>query len=118
MNSLNSIRIVAFLATALLLGSGSAATLADLDKAMSYDGLQKITVKGIDLAYARPGATLSSYNRIKLDPVDVAFRKDWNPTRPGSMIKISADEREDIRSGVAKLVYERVRQGTAEQERL
>ena len=35
----------------------------NLDEAMSYDGLQKINIKGIDMAYALPGATLSGYRR-------------------------------------------------------
>jgi Protein of unknown function (DUF3313) len=105
-NSIQSIRFVLSLAAALALTSAFAATRADLDKAMSHDGLQKITVKGIDLAYARPGASLASYDHVKLDPIDVAFRKDWNPTRPGSRIKVSSEERENIRSGVAKLAYE------------
>jgi FixJ family two-component response regulator len=38
-----------------------ASTKADLEKAMSYDGLEKINVKVIDLAYARRGATLAGY---------------------------------------------------------
>jgi len=94
------------LASMTLLTSGFAATKEDLEKAMSYDGLQKITVKGIDLAYARPGATLAAYDRVKLEPVDVAFRKDWNPKVPGSRIKVGTAERENIRTGVAKIVYE------------
>ena len=73
---------------------------------MSHDGLRKISVKGIELAYARPGATLAGYNRIKLDPVEVAFHKDWDPTMSRSRIKVSAEQREAIRTGVAKLVYE------------
>ena len=36
---------------------------------MSYDGLQKIKVKGIDLAYSRPGASLAGYNKLIIDPV-------------------------------------------------
>lgn len=83
-----------------------AATKADLEQAMSHDGLQQISVKGIALAYARPGATLAGYNRVKLDPVEVAFRKDWDPKRTGSSLKISADERENIRNGVARIVHD------------
>jgi len=83
-----------------------ASTKADLEQAMSHDGLQKISVKGIALAYARPGATLAGYSRIKLDPVEVAFRKDWDPKRTGSSLKISAEERENIRTGVAKIVHD------------
>ena len=106
MNTFSPIRIAALLVSTLLLTSAFAATNADLEKAMSYDGLQKINVKGIDLAYARPGATLAGYNRLKLEPIDVAFRKDWNPTMTGSRIKLSSEERENIRTAVAKIVYE------------
>jgi hypothetical protein len=83
-----------------------AASMAELDGAMGVDGLQKITVKGIEMAYARPGATLAGYDKIKLEPVEVAFGKNWNPTRPGSMLKISAQERENIRAGVAKIIHD------------
>lgn len=106
MNIIKSVRIAALLALTLLLTNAFASTQADLEKAMSYDGLQRITVKGIDLAYARPGASLAAYNRVELEPIDVAFRKDWNPTRPGSRIKVSSEERENIRTAVAKIVYE------------
>src|ERR1700730_5303507 len=106
MNTIESVGVVTLLASALLLTSAFAASNTDLEKAMGYDGLQKISVKGIDLAYARPGATLAGYNRVMLEPIDVAFSKDWNPTRTGSNIKLSAEERENIRTGVAKIVYE------------
>jgi hypothetical protein len=90
----------------LILPAAFAASKAELEQALSHDGLQKVSVKGLDLAYAKPGATLAAYNRVKLDPVEVAFRKDWNPTRTGSSLKLSAEERENIRSGTAKIVLE------------
>jgi hypothetical protein len=107
MNSIDSVRIVALLASMLLLTTASAASKAELDKAMSYDGLQRVSVKGVDLAYARPGATLAGYNRVMLEPIDVAFHKNWNPTRAGSRLKLSVEERENIRTGVAKIVYDK-----------
>ena len=79
---------------------------AALEEGMSHDGLQKIKVKGIDLAYSRPGASLAGYNKLIIDPVEVAFRKDWDPTRTGSRAKLDAKERESIRSGVATIVQE------------
>jgi len=100
------IRIVPLLASMLWLPATLAASKADLEQALSHDGLQKVTVKGVDLAYVRPGATLAGYSRVKLDPVEVAFRKDWDPKRTGSSFKLSADERESIRQGVAKIVYD------------
>jgi hypothetical protein len=106
-NTIKSASILALLAPALLVATAFAASQSDLERAMSHDGLQKISVKGIDLAYARPGATLAGYNRVKLEPVEVSFSKDWNPTAStGSRIKPSSEVRENIRTGVAKLVYE------------
>ena len=48
---------------------------------MSYDGLEPVQVKGISLAYKRPGTTLAGYQRVSIDPVEVRFHKDWKPTR-------------------------------------
>jgi len=91
-------------ALTLVLTSSLAASKKDVDDAMSRDGLQKISVKGLDLAYARPGASLAAYKRVKLDPVEVQFDKSWEPTRTGSRIKLGPEEREKIRVSVAKLV--------------
>jgi hypothetical protein len=77
-----------------------------LDEAMSQGGLRKVSVKGIELAYAKPGASLASYKRVRIDPVEVSFHKSWDPTRTGSNIKVSAAERQKILDGMAKLVQE------------
>jgi len=104
MNTFRRAGLAAALALTLAPLLALAAGQKELEELMSHDGLQKISVKDIDLAFARPGATLASYNRIKLDPVEVAFRKDWNPERTGSHIKLSTAERENIRNGVATIV--------------
>lgn len=108
MKKLHLILSGATLALAALLPAVSLAQSprAALEETMSYDGLQKIKVKGIDLAYARPGASLAGYGKVIIDPVEVSFRKDWDPARTGSRMKIDAKERENIRSGVAKIVQE------------
>jgi len=46
--------------------------------------------------------------------VEVRFSKDWNPTRTGSQIPLGAEQREEIRSGMAKLVYEQFVKALAE----
>jgi len=97
---------LALLSLALGAGGALAASTKDLDARMSRDGLQKTKVKNVDLVYARPGATLAAYKRVKLDPVEVAFSPSWNPTRTGSSLKLSAQEKENIRIGVARLVEE------------
>lgn len=105
MNMAKFVHVMALLASMLVLPV-FAASKAELEQALSHDGLQKVSVKGLDLAFARPGASLAAYGRVKLEPVEVAFHKDWNPTRTGSRLKLSAEERENIRSGTAKIVYE------------
>jgi hypothetical protein len=105
----NAIRfpaLVRVLPLLLAAATAFAASTQDVEEAMSYDGLQKIKVKNIDLAYARPGATLAAYQRVKLDPVEVSFHKSWDPKKTGSSFKISAEDRENIRTGVATLVRE------------
>jgi hypothetical protein len=100
------VRIASLLATILWLHGAVAASKADLEQVLTHDGLQKVTVKDVDQVYVRPGATLAGYNRVKLDPVEVAFRKDWEPKKIGSNVKLTAEERESIRQGVAKIVYD------------
>lgn len=98
------------LALPLLLLQGAPAwsksSSKELDEAMRQGGLEKISVKGIELAYAKPGATLANYKRVKIDPVEVSFHKSWDPTKTGSNLKVSSTERENILNGVAKLVQE------------
>ena len=77
-----------------------------LDAKMAYDGLEPVKVKGITLAYRRPGATLAGYTRVQIDPVEVRFSKNWNPTSTGSRLPLPAEDREAIRTGLAKLVQE------------
>jgi hypothetical protein len=87
-------------------GCASSGGTQAIDEAMSHDGLQKVEVEGIELAYARPRATLGGYNKVKLDPIEVAFHKDWDPQQPGSHFKISSRDRENIRTEVARIVGE------------
>jgi Protein of unknown function (DUF3313) len=75
-----------------------------LEQALSYDGLEKISVKGIDLAFALPGATLSGYKSVILDPVNVSFHKDFKPEVTGTRRNLSPEELQKIRSNVSKAV--------------
>jgi hypothetical protein len=95
-----------FGALVLSAGAYAAPPSPELNDFMSYDGLQKTTIKGVDLAYTRPGATLASYKSVLLVPVEVAFYKNWDPNVPGTPWKISASDREVIKQRAAKLVYD------------
>ena len=51
---------------------------------VTEDGLELTKVKGVDLMYRRPGATLTGYNKVMVDPVQVAFSKSWDPRDYGT----------------------------------
>lgn len=91
----------------MLMSNAFAAKVSkEVEERMSHDGLQQIKLKEVDLAYARPGASLAGYSKVILDPVEVSFSKYWDPKRTGSNFKLSNEEREDIRSGMATIVQE------------
>lgn len=77
-----------------------------IDDIATAEGLTKVQVKGVDLAYRREGVSLAQYTKLIVDPVQVAFHKSWDPRRPGSNLKMSANEIANIRNGVAKIVQE------------
>ncbi len=104
MNTNRVLRPLAGLIPLLLAATVLAQQPKNLDEAMSYDGLQKINIKGIDMAYALPGATLSGYSKVMIDPIGVRFHKDWKPTVPGSTRSLSPSDQQKIRDKVAKVV--------------
>ena len=110
-------KIKVLLAATFAAGVAHAASQAEFDKAMAYDGLQPVQVKGLSLAYKRPDATLAGYKRVRIDPVEVRFDKNWKPTEPGSRLPLSASVREDIRTGLAKLVRDQFVKALAAQGR-
>jgi len=101
-----TLKAACLVALTVALTHAPAATKKEIDQALSEGGLQKLKVKDIELAYARPGASLAAYKRVKLDPVEVEFRKSKDPARTGSAVKLSDEEREKIRSNVARAVQE------------
>lgn len=93
------------MAAVMLAASLSAAAIAE-EAPVEWDGLQKTKVKGIDLAYVRPGVDASAYSKIMLDPVQVAFSKDWKPERTGSRMPVSQEDRDRIAEGLAALAHD------------
>jgi hypothetical protein len=70
---------------------------ADEPPATTHDGLQLTKSKKLDLLYVQPGATLSGYNSVWLEPVQVAFSKSWKPDPR----KVDSQDRERIRTELA-----------------
>lgn len=104
--SLDRLLIVSLLCAGLLGPSLAPAASKAVEEALSADGLEKIKVRNIDLVYARPGASLAAYSKVRISPVSVAFRKDFDPQKPGSRMKYAPEELDRIRTGVARIVEE------------
>ena len=96
-----------FFLTAFLAMTGvTAAQSADvsLNPAVDDEGLVSVKVRGLDHVYAQPGADLSRYTKVMLDPVEVSFSKSWNPVPAGT--RVTAAEKQTIKEGLAKILRE------------
>ena len=90
-------RLIRSLGAVALLGLGFAASAwAAKPPQVTEDGLQLTKSKGIGLLYVRPGASLVGYTKVMLDPVEVAFSKNWNPRDYGTF-GLKASEVDKIR---------------------
>ena len=71
-----------------------------------WDGLRKTKIKGLGLAYVRPGADMSIYSKIILDPLQVEFSKNWKPEAPGSNRKLSQQDMDTVKQRLTDLATE------------
>ena len=93
--------------TALLcIGIDAAALAAKQPPQTTEDGLELKKSKKVDLLYVRPGATLTGYTKIMMDPVQVAFSKSWDPKDYGGTFGLKTSDVERIRNGIAELARE------------
>lgn len=87
---------------ALVLSSGP----AEAKKApATWDGLVQMKSKRLKLVYLQPGADFRAYQKVMLDPTEVAFQKDWrrdyNNTAMGLQGRVSeAEVQKIIKEGV------------------
>jgi hypothetical protein len=105
------------LAAAVTLGA-AAAIRADQSTAAveaNDEGLVPVEIKGLDHVYARPGANLSGYSKVMLDPVEISFSKNWKPDPAGG--PITPAERQTIKDGLAKILREELRKELAKSGR-
>jgi hypothetical protein len=91
------------LACCALLG---ASAFAAKKPPQEWDGLSLVKLKGLDAAYARPGADFTIYNKIIIDPIQVAFAKGWDKEETFSKRKLSAEQLEEIKGKIAKVAEE------------
>jgi len=71
-----------------------------------WDGLKLVKLKGMDAAYARPGADFTIYTKIMIDPIQVAFAKNWDAKSNYNNQKIPASKLEEIKTKLGKLAEE------------
>ena len=77
--------------------------LAMADAPKEWDGLELRPSKSVALLYVRPGASLSGYKKVRLEPLQVAFDKNWDPnaSRTGSY-RLDKDDMEKIKKALAE----------------
>jgi hypothetical protein len=66
------------------------------------DGLVRVQSKQVDTVYAKSGVSLERYKRVILDPVDIAFKIDWEKRHP----EVSESDVARIRSQGSAVFYE------------
>ncbi len=64
-------------ACALLLCGFAIPASAKDESGGAWDGLVEVKPKRLDAAYLMPGADFRPYTKLMIDPVEVAFRKNW-----------------------------------------
>src|SRR5688572_1278795 len=84
----------------------SVVALAAKKPPAEWDGLQLVKLKGVDAAYARPGADFTVYSKIIIDPIQVAFHKEWDKESTIYKQKLTTAQLDDIKQRMGKLAEE------------
>jgi len=71
-----------------------------------WDGLSLVKLKGVDAAYKLPGADFSIYTKIIIDPIQVAFAKNWDKEETFSKRKLTAQQLDEIKGKIQKVAEE------------
>jgi hypothetical protein len=78
-------RVSGRLSLAVLVMSAAAAALlpamAADEPPKEWDGLVRVSSKKLDHVYKLPEADFSGYQRVRLDPIEVEFDKNWKPNQ-------------------------------------
>jgi len=89
--------------------AGAPKSRRDAESMWNAEGLSKLNVKGLDVVYARPGATLGGYDKFMLRPITVAFQRDWEKrSAPGTRTPIKTQDAQRIKDRLSALVREEV----------
>jgi hypothetical protein len=90
--------LVSLLSFLVLAATASLTAIAAEPPATTPEGLERVENSRLDLVYRRPGVDMTGYTKIMLDPVEVAFMKQWTQ----DFRQVSKSDRERIRSELAK----------------
>lgn len=84
-------------------GLWSIAALAASDLPQtSFDGLQLVPSKDVEVLYLRPGASLKPYKRVVILDCFVAFRKTWQRDQNSSGLRVSSADMNRIKKKLAE----------------
>jgi hypothetical protein len=101
-------RIAAACVMAGVMAAGRAA--AEVPMPSEWSGMQRVERPGLDAVYLRDGASLAKYRRVLLDPVDVSFDRNFEPSRTTtSRARPDVADTRRIREDLAKLAQRVVR---------
>ena len=69
-----------------------------------WDGLARVKSKQLDHLYKLPEADFSGYKRVRLDPIEVEFDKNWKPndSERSSSRRLTPEDIEKIKKALAE----------------
>ena len=74
-------------------------TLANTPPA-EWDGLVRVENRRLDHMYLLPDVSFAGYTRVRLDPIEVSFYRNWNTNRSSSQ-RLRQSDVENIKSSLA-----------------
>ena len=100
---------------AAILGFAPALAAADA-QAPAPSELRRIDIHGLQFVEALPGADLSRYTGVYLEPIQISFQRNWESTAVTGA-PVSAREQLTIRSGLARVMREELIQVLTKDQR-
>jgi hypothetical protein len=96
--------VTAVLAGATLLSMVSGAAVAQ-QLPQEWDGLVRVKNSSLEHVYVRPNVEFKAYKRVRLDPVQVAMDKNWDPNsgKVGLRGGLSSADVQRIREDLSKM---------------
>ena len=91
----------------IVLGAAAAALLPAMaadEPPKEWDGLARVSSKKLDHLYKLPEADFSGYKRVRLDPIEVEFDKNWKPNQNerSSSRRLTNEDLERIKKALAE----------------